>query len=280
MDYHRFRFVKDYFMRILIYLALISALIPLFSILYEVFVRGASTINMDFFIKPTPTVGEVGGGVANAIQGTLITIGLASLIGVPIGLMSGIFLSEYSESKLSMVIRFLHDVLNGIPSIVIGVFAYTLITRSIGFSVTAAAFALAVIMIPIVTRTTEEALKLVPMSIREAAIALGIPRWKVTMTIALSSAKKTIVTGILLSIARIAGESAPVLVTMGFWRWWFSWLNRPVANLALNVFIFAMSPFKNWVTLAWGSALILILMILIISVAARTLLMKGWYYGG
>jgi phosphate transport system permease protein len=280
MDYHRFRFVKDYFMRILIYLALISALIPLFSILYEVFVRGASTINMDFFIKPTPTVGEVGGGVANAIQGTLITIGLASLMGVPIGLMSGIFLSEYSESKLSMVIRFLHDVLNGIPSIVIGVFAYTLITRSIGFSVTAAAFALAVIMIPIVTRTTEEALKLVPMSIREAAIALGIPRWKVTMTIVLSSAKKTIVTGIMLSIARIAGESAPVLVTMGFWRWWFSGLNRPVANLALNVFIFAMSPFKNWVTLAWGSALILILMILIISVAARTLLMKGWYYGG
>jgi phosphate transport system permease protein len=277
MDYHRFRFVKDYFMRILIYLALISALIPLFSILYEVFVRGASTINMDFFIKPTPTVGEVGGGVANAIQGTLITIGLASLMGVPIGLMSGIFLSEYSESKLSMIIRFLHDVLNGIPSIVIGVFAYTLITRSIGFSVTAAAFALAVIMIPIVTRTTEEALKLVPMSIREAAIALGIPRWKVTMTIVLSSAKKTIVTGILLSIARIAGESAPVLVTMGFWRWWFSGLNRPVANLALNVFIFAMSPFKNWVTLAWGSALILILMILIISVAARTLLMKGWH---
>ncbi|MCR6624559.1 MAG: phosphate ABC transporter permease PstA [archaeon YNP-LCB-024-027] len=280
MDYHRFRFVKDYFMRILIYLALISALIPLFSILYEVFVRGASTINMDFFIKPTPTVGEVGGGVANAIQGTLITIGLASLMGVPIGLMSGIFLSEYSESKLSMAIRFLHDVLNGIPSIVIGVFAYTLITRSIGFSVTAAAFALAVIMIPIVTRTTEEALKLVPMSIREAAIALGIPRWKVTMTIVLSSAKKTIVTGIMLSIARIAGESAPVLVTMGFWRWWFSGLNRPVANLALNVFIFAMSPFKNWVTLAWGSALILILMILIISVAARTLLIKGWYYGG
>jgi phosphate transport system permease protein len=280
MDYHRFRFVKDYFMRILIYLALISALIPLFSILYEVFVRGASTINMDFFIKPTPTVGEVGGGVANAIQGTLITIGLASLMGVPIGLMSGIFLSEYSESKLSMAIRFLHDVLNGIPSIVIGVFAYTLITRSIGFSVTAAAFALAVIMIPIVTRTTEEALKLVPMSIREAAIALGIPRWKVTMTIVLSNAKKTIVTGIMLSIARIAGESAPVLVTMGFWRWWFSGLNRPVANLALNVFIFAMSPFKNWVTLAWGSALILILMILIISVAARTLLIKGWHYGG
>ena len=275
MNYHKFRFIKDRFMQFLVYLALILALIPLFSIIYEVFVRGVSAINVDFFIKPTPTVGEVGGGVANAIQGTLITIGLASLIGVPVGLMSGIFLSEYSESKLSMIIRFLHDVLNGVPSIVIGVFAYTLITRSIGFSVTAAAFALAVIMIPIMTRTTEEALKLVPMSIREAAIALGIPRWKVTIYIALSSARKAIITGILLSIARIAGESAPVLVSMGFWRWWFAGLNRPVANLALNVFIFAMSPFQNWVTLAWGSALILIIMVLIISVLARTMLTRG-----
>jgi len=275
MDYHKLRFIKDRLMQSLVYLSLILAFIPLFSIIYEVFVRGVSAINVDFFIKPTPTVGEVGGGVANAIQGTLITIGLASLIGVPVGLMSGIFLSEYSESRLSMIIRFLHDVLGGVPSIVIGVFAYALITRSIGFSVTAAAFALAVIMIPIVTRTTEEALKLVPMSIREAAIALGIPRWKVTITIALSSARKAIITGILLSIARIAGESAPILVSMGFWRWWFAGLNRPVANLALNIFIFAMSPFKNWVTLAWGSALILIIMVLIISVLARITLTRG-----
>jgi phosphate transport system permease protein len=239
------------------------------SILYEVVVRGFFTINIEFFIKSTPTVGEVGGGVANAIQGTLITIGFASLIGVPIGLMSGIFLSEYGESKLSMVVRFLHDVLSGIPSIVIGIFAYVLITRSIGFSVTAAAFALAVIMIPIVARTTEEALKLVPMSFREAAIALGIPRWKTTIAVVLSGAKKTIVTGILLSIARIAGESAPVLVSMGFWRWWFAGLDRPVANLALNVFIFATSPFENWIALAWGSALVLTILVLGINVTTR-----------
>jgi len=271
MDYYKFRVVKDRLVKFLVYLALFSALVPLFSILYEVVIRGFSTINIEFFIKPTPTVGEAGGGVANAIQGTLITIGLASLIGVPIGLMSGIFLSEYGESKLSVTVRFLHDVLSGVPSIVIGVFAYALITRSIGFSVTAAAFALAIIMIPIVTRTTEEALKLVPMSIREAAIALGIPRWKTTITVVISAAKKAIVTGILLSIARIAGESAPVLVSMGFWRWWFAGLNRPVANLALNVFIFAMSPFENWITLAWGSALVLILLVLGISIAARVL---------
>jgi phosphate transport system permease protein len=271
MDYYRFRVVKDRLAQFLVYLALFLALVPLFSILYEVVMRGFSAINIEFFIKPTPTVGEVGGGIANAIQGTLITIGLASLIGVPVGLMSGIFLSEYGESKLSTIIRFLHDVLSGVPSIVIGVFAYTLITRSIGFSVIAAAFALAVIMIPIVTRTTEEALKLVPMSVREAAIALGIPRWKTTITVVLSSAKKAIITGISLSIARIAGESAPVLVSMGFWRWWFAGLNRPVANLALNVFIFATSPFENWVTLAWGSALVLILLVLEISIVARVL---------
>jgi phosphate transport system permease protein len=269
MEYYKFRVVKDHLVQFLVYLALFSALVPLFSILYEVVVRGFFTINIEFFIKSTPTVGEVGGGVANAIQGTLITIGFASLIGVPIGLMSGIFLSEYGESKLSMVVRFLHDVLSGIPSIVIGIFAYVLITRSIGFSVTAAAFALAVIMIPIVARTTEEALKLVPMSFREAAIALGIPRWKTTITVVLSGAKKTIVTGILLSIARIAGESAPVLVSMGFWRWWFAGLDRPVANLALNVFIFATSPFENWIALAWGSALVLTILVLGINVTTR-----------
>jgi len=271
VDHHKSRVIKNYIAQFLVYLSLFSALVPLFSILYEVIVRGFSTINFEFFIKPTPTVGEAGGGVANAIQGTLITIGLASLIGVPIGLMSGIFLSEYGESKFSVAVRFFCDVLSGIPSIVIGVFAYALITRSIGFSVTAAAFALAVIMIPILARTTEEALKLVPMSIREAAIALGIPRWKTTIKVVLSGAKKSIVTGILLSVARIAGESAPVLVSMGFWRWWFAGLDRPAANLALNVFIFAMSPFENWIALAWGSALVLILLVLGISIAARIL---------
>jgi phosphate transport system permease protein len=269
MNYYRLRVFKNRLMQLLVYLALFSALAPLLSILFEVIRRGFSTISFDFFIKPTPTVGEARGGVANAVQGTLITIGFASLIGVPVGLMSGIFLSEYGESKLAVAVRFLHDVLSGIPSIVIGVFAYALITRSIGFSVAAAAFALAVIMIPIVTRTTEEALRLVPVSIREAAIALGIPRWKTTITIVFSSAKRAIVTGILLSTARIAGESAPVLVSMGFWRWWFAGLDRPAANLALNIFIFAMSPFENWIALAWGSALVLILLVLGISVATR-----------
>lgn len=269
MNYYRFRIIKDYAARFLVYLSLAVALIPLFSILYEVVQKGISTINIDFFVKSTPTVGEKGGGVANAIQGTLITIGLASLIGIPIGLMSGVFLSEYSEHKLSVIVRFFNDVLSGIPSIVIGVFAYALIVRSIGFSVIAAAFALAIIMIPTVTRTTEEALKLVPLSLREAAIALGVPRWKTILTIVLRGAKKAVITGILLSIARISGESAPVLVTMGYWRWWFAGLNRPAANLALNVFVFAVSPFENWIALAWGSALVLILLVLGINITVK-----------
>ncbi len=269
MDNYTIRKIKDRFMRILVYSALAMALIPLFSILGEVVLKGLSSINIGFLTQPTPTVGEPGGGVANAIQGTLIVVGLASLIGVSIGLMSGIFLSEYSETKLSSTVRFFNDVLTGFPSIVVGIFGYALIVRSIGFSVAAAAVALAIIMIPIVTRTTEEALKLVPVTVREAAIALGIPRWKTTVSVALNGAKKGIATGILLSLARIAGESAPVLITMGYWRWWFTGLDKPVANLALNIYIFAISPFENWQALAWGSALVLVILILGISVIVR-----------
>jgi len=267
-----FRRLNDKLVHVLVYLALIAALTPLFSVLWEVFRRGISAINLDFFIKPTPAVGEVGGGVANAIQGTLITIGLASLIGVPIGIITGIFLSEYSEAKLSSFVRLFNELLNGMPSIVIGLFAYTLIVTKIGFSVAAASFALALIMIPIVSRATEEALKLVPATIREAALALGMPRWKTTIFVALKGARKAVATGVLLAMARIAGESAPVLVTMGYWKWWFAGFDRPVAYLALNIFLFAKSPFENWIALAWGSALILVVIILGINVVVRLLM--------
>ncbi|MEM0084201.1 MAG: phosphate ABC transporter permease PstA [Candidatus Methanomethylicia archaeon] len=274
MTTQKIRKIKDIVMHFMIYLTLLIAILPLFSVMFEVIKRGFMAIDLDFFIKTTPTVGEAKGGIANAIQGTLITIGLASLIGVPIGVISGIFLSEYGENKFSTIIRFFNEVLNGVPSIIIGIFSYTLISPITGFSLISASFALAIIMIPIVTRTTEEALKLIPTMIREAAIALGIPRWKTILHIVLKGAKKSIITGILLAIARISGESAPILVTMGYWRWWFHGLNRPVANLALNIFLFANSPFENWVTLAWGSALILILMILGINIITR-MLMRG-----
>ncbi|MBS7637664.1 phosphate ABC transporter permease PstA [Candidatus Bathyarchaeota archaeon] len=256
-------------MRVLVWLALVVALIPLFSILGEVFSKGAPHLNMDVLISPMPTVGEQGGGIGNAIQGTLITIFLASIIGVPLGVLSGIFLSEYGEFKLSSAVRFFNDVLSGFPSIVIGIFSYTIIVTSIGFSVMAAAFALAIIMIPIITRTTEEALKIVPLTVREAALALGISRWKTLIYIVIRGAKRGIATGILLAIARVAGESAPILITMGYWRWWFSGLNKPVANLALNIYLFAVSPFDNWRNLAWLSALTLTAMILMINVVMR-----------
>jgi len=269
VNHYTVRKIIDRSMRILVYSALIVALIPLFSIFGQVILRGASSVNISFLTQPSPTVGEAGGGVANAIQGTLVTLGLASLMGAPIGLVSGIFLSEYSEARISSPIRFFNDVLSGFPSIVVGIFAYALIVRAIGFSVTAAAFALAIIMIPIVTRTTEEAMKLVPATVREAAIALGVPRWRTIVSVVISGAKKGITTGILLALARIAGESAPVLVTMGYWRWWFAGLNQPAANLALNIYIFAISPFENWQALAWGSALVLVILILGINVVVR-----------
>ena len=165
--------------------------------------------------------------------------------------------------------RFFNDVLTEFPSIVLGIFSYTLLVLLIGFSVTAGAFALAIIMIPVVSRTTEEAIKLVPATVREAAIALGIPRWKTTVTVVLSGAKEGIVTGILLSVARISGESAPILLTMGYWRWWFSGFNKPVASLALDIYYFAISPFANWRAIAWGASLVLILLILGISMGVR-----------
>jgi phosphate transport system permease protein len=269
MNHYALRKIIDKSMRTLSYIALIVALIPLFSILGEVILKGASSINVNFFTRPSPTVGEAGGGAANAIQGTLITIGLASSIGIPLGLVSGIFLSEYSEAKISSPIRFFNDVLSGFPSIVVGVFCYALLVRAIGFSVTAAAFALAIIMIPIVTRTTEEAMKLVPATVREAAIALGVSRWRTIISVVLSDARKGVATGMLLALARIAGESAPVLVTMGYWRWWFAGLNQPVASLTLNIYIFAISPFENWQALAWGSALVLVMIILGINIIVR-----------
>lgn len=269
MYHYRIRRLLDDFMKLLVWLALVVALIPLFSILGEILLKGAPHLNMDVLISLMPTVGEQGGGIGNAIQGTLITIFLASIMGVPLGVLSGIFLSEYGEFKLSSAVRFFNDVLSGFPSIVIGIFSYTIIVTSIGFSVMAAAFALAIIMIPIITRTTEEALKIVPLTVREAALALGIPRWKTLIYIVIRGAKRGIVTGILLAIARVAGESAPILITMGYWRWWFSGLNKPVANLALNIYLFAVSPFDNWRNLAWVSALILTAMLLMINVVLR-----------
>jgi phosphate transport system permease protein len=270
MNKYAIRKVKDRMMISLCYLALIIALIPLISILVETMIRGVPVINLDFLFERIPPLGQPGGGIGPAIQGTLIVVGFASLIGVPMGVVSGIYLSEFRESKLALAARFLNDVLTNMPSIVIGIFCWTLIVVVIGWSVIAGAVALAIMMIPIVARTTEESMKLVPSSIREAAIALGIPQWKTTMTVVLSGAKRGIATGILLSVARVTGETAPLLLTILGSRFWFSGFTEPTAALPLSIFNFSQSAFSaiDWPK-AWGASLILILMILGINVVVR-----------
>jgi phosphate transport system permease protein len=208
--------------------------------------------------------------MANAIVGTLILIGLACCVGLPIGILGGLYLAEARDPRLPWLVRFLADVLNGVPSIVIGIFAYTLVVLPMRrFSALAGGLALGVIMIPIVLRTTEEIVRLVPASLREAGLALGLPNWKVTVRIVLVTARAGIVTGVMVAIARIAGETAPLLFTAFGNRFWHSGLDQPVAALALQVFAYAISPFDDWHRQAWAGALVLISMVFLVSLAAR-----------
>jgi phosphate transport system permease protein len=263
---------KNRLMILLALLALCLALIPLVSIIWETVARGLPTINLAFVTQQIAPLGEPGGGIGPAIQGTLIIVILASIWAVPIGVFSGIFVAEYHQSKLASVIRFLNDVLSGMPSIVLGIFGWIMVVVFIGWSVLAGAFALGIIMIPTVSRTTEEAIKLVPGTIREAAYALGVPRWKTTLTVVLSSSKTGIATGILLAVARIAGETAPLLLTILGTQYWFSGFNKPTAALPLTIFNYSQSPFEatDWPR-AWGASLILICIILAIYVGVRYL---------
>lgn len=270
MNNYIYRKIKNRLMISLSYLALIIALVPLVSIIVEVVSRGLPAINFSFLFEEIPPLGQAGGGIGPAIQGTIIVVGIASLIGVPIGVVSGIYLAEFRETKLALLARFLNDVSSNMPSIVIGIFCWALIVTPIGWSVIAGAIALAIMMIPIVTRTTEESMKLVPTTIREAAIALGIPQWKTTITVVLSSAKKGIATGILLAVARISGETAPLLLTILGSRFWFGGITEPTAALPLAIFNFSQSPYaaSDWPR-AWGASMVLILMILGINVIVR-----------
>jgi len=267
---YSFRKLEDRIMTSLAYAALIIALIPLASILIETVGRGLSAISFSLLFEEIPPLGQPGGGIGPAIQGTLIVVSLASIMGIPIGVFSGIYLAEFRQSQLASAARFLNDVLTNVPSIVLGIFGWTLIVVVIGWSVIAGAIALTIMMIPIVTRTTEEAIKLVPMTIREAAIALGVPQWKTTLTVVLSSAKKGIATGILLAVARISGETAPLLLTILGSRFWFSGFTQPTAALPLAIFNFSQSPFRAVdLPRAWGASLILIFIVLAINIIVR-----------
>jgi phosphate transport system permease protein len=269
MNHNFVRRIKNLVMISLCFVALAIALIPLVSILVETVVKGASTLNLNFIFQELPPLGQSGGGIGPAIEGTLVVVGLASLIGVPIGVLSGIFLAEFPRSKLAALARFLDDVLTNMPSIVIGMLGWALIVVVIGWSVIAGAVALAIMMIPIVTRTTEEAIRMVPASMREAAIALGVPQWKTSTTVVLSHAKKGIATGVLLSVARISGETAPLLLTILGSSFWLSGLSQPAAALPLAIYSFSGSPYSvDWAR-AWGASLILILIVLSISLVVR-----------
>lgn len=258
------------FMVGLMVLAVLVAVLPLFLILGSLILRGAGSLSLSFFTNTPAPIGQPGGGVLHAIVGTLMIVGMASLIGVPLGIAAGFYCSEFKGTRLASITRFVADVLNGTPSIVVGVFAWTIIVRTQKhYSATAGAIALAVLMVPMVMRTTEELLKLVPVSLREAALALGYSRWRTALVIVLRTALPGIVTGALLSVARIAGETAPLLFTVLGSQYLSFHVDRPMAALPLVVYTYATGPYPAWHALAWTSALILILVVLVLSILAR-----------
>ncbi len=245
-------------------------LLPLGLIFFHIVKMGISSINLDFFTQIPKPPGEAGGGMANGIAGSAILVGLASLLGLPVGIFGAVYLSEYGNSRISTVIRFSADVLSGIPSIITGMVVYGLLVVPMkGFSAFAGSAALALIMIPIVLRTTEEQLKMVPLTLREASLALGVPLWRTTLKVTLKSAMKGILTGVLLAVARVAGETAPILFTALGNMFWSHKLNEPIAALPLQIFNFAISPYDDWHRLAWGGALVLVSLMFTLSLVAR-----------
>ena len=254
----------------LTYLAAILATLPLVLILAHLIMKGASSLSLSFFTHMPGPVGEPGGGMANAIVGTLVLIGIASAIGLPIGIGAGLYLAEKKSTPLASTVRFLSDVLNGLPSIVIGIAAWEFLVRPIGhFSALAGGVALGSMMIPLVTRTTEEMLLVVPTSLREAALALGYPRWRTSISVVLRTALAGIVTGALVAVARIAGETAPLLFTAFGNQFWSTSIRQPIAALPLQIFTYAINAYDEWHRQAWAGALVLISIVLIISLAAR-----------
>jgi phosphate transport system permease protein len=254
----------------LTYLAAILATLPLVLILAHLLAKGASSLSLAFFTHMPRPVGEPGGGMANAIVGTLVLLGIASAIGLPIGIGAGLYLAEKKSTPLATGVRFLSDVLNGLPSIVIGISAWEFLVRPAGhFSALAGGVALGSMMIPLVTRTTEEMLLVVPTSLREAALALGYPRWRTSLSVVLRTALAGIVTGALVAVARIAGETAPLLFTAFGNQFWSTSVREPIAALPLQIFTYAINAYDEWHRQAWAGALVLISIVLIISIAAR-----------
>ncbi|MFZ1978871.1 MAG: phosphate ABC transporter permease PstA [Bacteroidota bacterium] len=264
------RKAKNTLMTSLSLLSVVVAVIPLFLIFFYTLLQGLSAINIDFFVQMPKPVGETGGGMANALVGTGILLGLGSIIGLPVSIMAGIYLAENENASFAKAVRFLTDVLSGVPSIVVGVVAYMLVVIPMKqFSAIAGGVALGILMIPTATRTTEEMIKLVPNVFREGALALGIPRWKATLRIILPTALKGITTGVLLAIARAAGETAPLIFTALGNRFWSTDIAHPMASLTVFIFDYAKAPFDDWNRQAWGAAFVLIVLIFIVNISFR-----------
>jgi phosphate transport system permease protein len=254
-------------------LFMVLAIIPLFVILSYLLVQGISSLNLQAFTQLPPPPLVAGGGFGNAIIGTLVMVGIGIAISVPVGVMTAIYLSEFGKGKLADIIRFATDVLSGVPSIIIGVFAYAVVVLTVGsFSAWAGGFALAILMVPIVIRTTEESLKLVPQEVRQAAVGIGANHYQTVLFIVLPAALPAVITGVTLAVARAAGETAPLIFTALFNQFWINWnngLKEPTASLAVLVYNFAIVPFKNQQQLAWAAAFILVLLVLATSIISR-----------
>jgi phosphate transport system permease protein len=274
------RVLKNHLATAFAVITVVVVLAPLIAIFSYLVIKGVGSINMAFLTQTPKPPGEVGGGMANAITGSVLILGIASLAGVPLGIGAGIYLAEYGRNRFGNLIRFISDVLNGVPSIVIGIVAYALVVlRQKHFSALAGGVALAIMMVPTITRTTEEMLLLVPTPLREAAYGLGVPRWRTTLSIVLRTATSGVITGVMLAFARVAGETAPLLFTAfgnQFWNWK---VEQPTAALPLQIFTYAISPYDDWHRQAWAGALVLIILIVgavaAVRVAVRHTTLRG-----
>jgi phosphate transport system permease protein len=269
---HTWRLIKSGAASTVAFLSAVVVIAPLGFVFFYLIEKGASSVNWSFFTELPKPVGVVGGGMANAIVGSGELLALAALIGIPIGVLGGVYLAEYGSARGNAMLRFIADVLNGVPSILWGVVVYALVVlRFKSFSAYAGGLALGLLMIPLIMRTTEEVLLLVPNGYREASLALGISRWKTIFHIVMRTASKGIVTGILLALARVAGETAPLLFTAFGNRYWNHSLSEPIAALPLQIFTYAISPYDDWHRQAWAGALVLVLMIFVINLVVRFL---------
>ena len=252
--------------------ATLVALVPLGSVLYYVFSRGIGGINFEFFTELPKPVGEEGGGMSQAISGTLKLVGLACLFGIPPGILAGVYLAERGQTPFGRLARFAADVLAGIPSITVGLFVYALVVTSTRrFSAFAGGIALAILMLPTIARSTEELLRLVPEALREAALGLGVTNWRATLRVILRTAAPGIAVGVMLAVARVAGETAPLLFTAFNNRFWSESLSEPMASLPVSIYTYAVSPYEDWHRQAWAAALVLLVMVLALNVSARVL---------